>query len=182
MIYKLDTTGNLQDHYAARLYELDYTPHGKQYKKRCRLTMLWYCPCFWLMGFLLWVIDYLPSSDLIYVAVVPLLAVGIWLLLSKSIFRRRLLREARREEKLFGFGPSTTFFYEDGFSDVTEDVKYDVEYCNVRKAVLYKNSCFFLYTKKLFFMIPCRSLIGQATVQEFAEFLKSRGLQVEYVE
>ncbi len=182
MLYRLDTTANLQDIYAARLYELDHTPQGKQYKKRYRLTILWYFPCFWFIGYGLWLMDCLTPSYLVAFAIVPPIVVGVWQLLAKSILRRRILRQVRQEEKLYGFSPSEIFFYEDGFSDVTEDIKYDVEYCNVCKAALYKNNYFFLYTKRILFIIPCRCLIGQATVPEFAEFLKSRGIPVEKVE
>lgn len=178
MRYRLDTTANLQDAYAARLYELDYTPQGKQYKKRYRLTALVWLPIWWLVSYL--VCPYMP--DLLIFGLVTLVAEGVWQLLIRSNIRRRLLRQLRREEKQYGFGAADTFFYEDGFCDITEDIKYEVEYRHVRKAVIYKNSHFFLHTKKLFFIVPCRSLAGQASVGEFAEFLRSRGIPLESIE
>ncbi len=115
-------------------------------------------------------------------AAIVLIGEGIWQLLAKSVLRRQLQRQVRQEEKLYGFGPSETFFYDNGFCDITEEIKYDVQYHNVHKAVLYKHRQFILLTKKICFLVPCRCLAGQATVQEFADFLRSRGVTVEIVE
>lgn len=178
MRYKLDTTCGVQDHYELRLYELDYTPMGKKYKSRYRLTVLFMLPFWWLLGYILY-----PDTPYFFVfAFITLVAEGIWQLLTKPILRRRLMRQARQEEKMYGFGPSEMFFYDDGFCDLANDVKFEVEYRNVRKAVFYKSQYFFLYTQKMVFTVPCRPLTGQVTVAEFADFLRSRGITLETVQ
>ena len=178
MRYRFDTTTSLDERYALRLYELDYPPQGKQNMKRYRLSILFSVLIALAVGYILF-----PNTwDFLAYSICPAIALGIWQLLAKTIMRRNRLRQLRQEEKFFGSGASETFFYEDGFSSISEDVKYDVQYRCVKKAVLYKNSIFFLITKRMVFMVPCRALAGQATVAEFADFLRSRGITVEIVE
>lgn len=178
MHYRFDTTTNIQDRFEMRLYELNHTPYGKRSEKRYRLTVLLLLPFVWMIGYAI----YPYIWDFLTFAMIMLIGEGVWQLLIKTIMRRQLLRQLHREEKVFGLGSSEIFFYDDGFCDVTDEVKYDVQYRNVCNAVLYKNSYFFLRTKRLFFIVPCRALTGQATTAEFADFLQSRGIALETVQ
>ena len=178
MHYKLDTTTSFQEKYEFRLYELDHTPHGKQTMKKYRLRML-----FCLVGALMIGYGLYPYIwEFLAFSIFLLIGEGVWQLLAKTIMRRRLRRQVLQEEKFFGPGSSEDLFYDDGFCAVTDDIKYDVQYRCVEKAVLYKNSSFFLITKRMVFTVPCRCLAGQATVQEFADFLRSRGIALETIE
>ena len=182
MHYKLDTTASYQEKYEFRLYELDHTPQGKQALKRYRRSILFSMLMALAVGYILFHDRFTDIRDFLVYSIAPAIALGVWQLLAKTIMRRRLRRQVLQQEKFFGPGSSEDLFYDDGFCAVTDDIKYDVQYRCVKKAVLYKNSIFFLITKKMVFMVPCRCLAGQATIQEFADFLRSRGIVLETIE
>ena len=178
MRYKFYTTYAFEDYYEHNMYWLKYSAAGRKVMTRHRLiillvTAVWLLACYYSFKF---------TSGFYYAAAVTLLAGGAWQLLAKKFTRNRIKRALRRRIKERGTERTEDIFYDDGTSCIGGGITTEVRYADMEQVVLYKGRYFYFTVNKSDKILPTRSLIGQVTVEEFTDFLQSRGLTVKIVE
>lgn len=186
MKYRFQGPIKAEDYYQFREYHLLHTPEGKKQIRRERISLIWYAV--WLAGifYLYWSTGIIRNryQDLIIWAVVCVaLFVLRQIFLVKQIkdrFRRNAEKEFKQNEK-FDTGDPILEFYEDGFVDLSDQIRTEVEYRSLQKAVIYKNRQLFLLVNTRGFVIPFTTFRDEAQAAEVVAFLQSRGVTVETV-
>lgn len=183
MKYRLQMNITEEDLYQCKIFALLHTPAGKQEIRRERIKVA--------VAFVIWVAcaflfdryDNLEASLYVYLAVFAVME-ALWQIFLIKTMKSRTKRNVKRIYKQEEMAGKTDVleFYEDGIVELYNQVRTEVEYSSLQRAVIYNNRYLFLLLNTGGFAIPYTAFQDEAQAAEVVAFLQNRGVTVETVD
>ena len=178
MKYKLDNTLTDEEYFCCRKFtSLHY---GKKARSLARLTAC--LMIFVFLGFF-FKAEGVTTPSIITGAVLILWLI-IWQIIYKPLCVRRIKKniaaEKKKGKKLYS-KQSVMEFYDDYFRDITENMKYEVNYSVVASVSIVENKIIILHTDNgIIFFLPVSVFETKEQCDDFLSFIKTKCSKVDY--
>lgn len=174
MKYRLDIKITEKDYVDYNIFWITKSPYGKKQLNSFRFFSLFACAVavcveMRILGF----------SGETLLRTVPIIIFGVIVeLLAPRILgssTKSQLKKLKKKGRLAYTPESVMEFYEDSFTEWTEEAKAEQKYSVVERISIVENKMIYIHVNNLMaFLIPVSSFGSQSEYQSFVEFIKSK--------